>query len=185
MKNKDDEKYRNRALKIVEDGKVNITTTLLKLNNFIEDRTSALQMTLCFYPDHKIRFIHKPSKSMFGESNIWFNGDISIEMSGDITVETIKWKLLENILAVNLKRRDLLKNKVNKVFNFPINMAVKEYLEKGFVDNVISAAIELDDLGNTYTGALYNHFLDDGSELKKDFFNELSGMSKKKIHAEF
>jgi len=178
-------KFNNRAKRIIEDGKVNINTVLYKFNNFLDNKIAALQMTLCFYPDSNVRFISTQSGDMFNTNDIWFNGDISIGLNGSITVETIKWDLLETILTEGVRRRELLKNKVvGKMLSFPFNMTVRDYLLKNFVEHVISATAELEEYGNTHTGALFKEFLDDGSEAKIDFFNELGKMYKGKVYAE-
>lgn len=176
---------RDKAKKIIDGGKANINSLLFKQNNFMENKTAAMQMTLCFYPDYNIRFIPGEATGQFGPSDIWFNGDITVRLGGNITMETINWDLLENILAEDLRRRKLLKDKVaGKMMQVPFNVTVRSFLMENFVDNVITAAAELEEFGNTHTGALYKEFLDEGSELRTDFFTELGKMYKRKIYAD-
>jgi|SRR6056297_1419380 len=183
----DKNKFRKKAMDIIEDGIICLYDFFDVNNDFLTKDAAVRYFTLCFYTDHKIKFVsYDKDNLMFGPSEIMFNGDILIGISSDINKKDVKWKILENILIKELKRRDLLNKKsLNKMFDIPFNMSVRNFLANNFADNVITAKAELEEFGNTQTGALYKSFLDENDELRKDFFKELSVIYKKDIMAKW
>jgi hypothetical protein len=177
--------FKNKAKKIIDDGKICIYDFFNIYNGILIKEKAIRYFTLCFFPDHKIKFVESDTLSMFGPSDIMFNGNIIIGISKDIKKDEIKWKKLQDIIEKELIKRDLLtKKSVNKMFDIPFNCSVRNFLIDNFSENVIIAKSELEEYNNTQTGALYKYFLDENDQLKKDFFKELKLLYKKNIKAE-
>lgn len=188
MKKSNKNKFMNQAIKIVDKSK-DCLSDIFKVNNNILYKQDAIRyFSLCFYPDYKIKFVEGiriSEKHQFGPSDIMFNGDIIIGIVGDLNFKRVRWFELEDLIEIQLKRRNILKQKsMNKMFNFPFNTTIRTWCMNNFSENVISANAELQEFGNTQTGAIYKLFLDDDDELRLDFFKELGNMYKSKIYAE-
>jgi len=178
-------KFKNKAMGIISDGKACLYDLFYINNNKFSKDKAIKYFTMCFYKDHNIKFISSENHSMFGPSDIMFNGNIIIGISKDIHKKNTKWIELQKIIEKELVKRDILNKKsFNKMFDIPYNCSVKNFLMDNFAENIITANAELEEYQNTQTGALYKIFLDDGDELKDDFFKELKSLYKKKIIAE-
>ncbi len=180
------DKYENKSIKIVDSGIKNVLKFFNDHDNYFDHDQSVLYFTLCFYPEYDIKFFKSDDKNtMFNSDDIYFNGDILIGISSGMSKEGMKWIQLKNIIKKRLQHREILLNKkTNKMFDIPNNISVRNYLANNFADNIISAHVELQEYGNTQTGALYKIFLDKTDILQIDFFNELKKLWKKKIIAE-